>query len=62
MQVIKSNNLNAVYFINPDLPFEDLPDTFMIKASIFEYIPNEKLVIFAKENAREYVEIIPVIV
>jgi hypothetical protein len=62
VQILKSNDLNAIYLINPDLPFEDLPDTFMLKASTFEYVPKDRLEIISKENSNDYVEIIPVIV
>lgn len=61
VQILKSNELNAIYLINPDLPFEDLPDTFMLKASTFEYVSKDRLEIFSKENTQDYVEIIPVV-
>jgi hypothetical protein len=62
VQVLKGNDLNTIYFINPDLPFEDLPDTFMIQASTFKYVPGERLEIFSKEGVEDYVEIMPVVV
>ncbi|MEJ7625707.1 MAG: hypothetical protein WKF35_02500 [Ferruginibacter sp.] len=62
VQVLKGNDLNAIYLINPDLPFEDLPDTFLLSASSFEYIPNDRLEIYSKENMDNYVEIFPVVV
>jgi hypothetical protein len=62
VQILKSNDLYTVYLINPDLPFEDLPDVFMLKASTFEYIPDDRLEIYTKGNTQDYVEIIPVVV
>ena len=62
VQILKGNDLYTIYLINPDLPFEDLPDTFMLKASTFGYVPNDRLEIFSKENTRDFVEIIPVVV
>jgi len=62
VQVLKGNDLNAIYLINPDLPFEDLPDTFLLAASSFEYIPNDRLEIYSKENMDNYIEIFPVVV
>ena len=35
VQILLGQNLNTLYLINPDLPFEDFPDTFMDKASVF---------------------------
>jgi hypothetical protein len=61
VHILTGDNLNTIYLINPDLPFEDLPDTFMAKASTFKYIAGERLEIHAKE-VMDYVEIIPVIV
>jgi len=62
VQILKGNDLNAIYLINPDLPFEDLPDTFMLQASTFEYIANDRLEIYSKERPLNYVEVIPVTV
>lgn len=61
VQILKGDDLNAIYLINPDLPFEDLPDTFMLKASTFEYVEKDRLEIFSKENTQDFVEIIPVV-
>ncbi len=62
VQVLKGNDLNTIYLINSDLPFEDLPDTFMLQDYTFEYIFNDRLEARSKQNPEYFVEIMPVIV
>ncbi len=61
VQILKGQELDTIYLINPDLPFEDLPDTFMSQASEYRYIPKQKLEIHSLDG-EEFVEIFPVIV
>ncbi len=62
VQILKGNDLNAIYLINPDLPFEDLPDTFVLQESTFEYIENDRLEIYSNTHPGNHVKIIPVVV
>ena len=62
VQILLGDNLNTIYLINPDLPFEDLPDTFMDKASVFIYDNSNHLKIHSKEDSNFIVEIYPVVI
>lgn len=62
VQILKGQDLNAIYLIAPDLPFEDLPDTFILKEFTFEYIENHRLEITSKKDKQNCIEIIPVVV
>ena len=62
VQILLGQNLNTIYFINPDLPFEDLPDTFMDKASVFIFDGSDHLKIVSKEESDFFVEIYPVLI
>jgi len=62
VQILKGQDLNAIYLIAPDLPFEDLPDTFILKEFLFEYVSGHRLEITSKKNKQDCIEIIPVTV
>lgn len=62
IQILLGDNLNTIYLINPDLPFEDFPDTFMNKASTFIFDGSDHLKILSKEDPGISVEIYPVII
>lgn len=62
VQILLGDNLDTIYLINPDLPFEDLPDTFMDKASIFIFDGSDHLKVKSKEQSNFFVDIFPVIV
>ncbi|MEO5966704.1 MAG: hypothetical protein ABIP69_00465 [Ferruginibacter sp.] len=62
VQILLGQNLNTIYLINPDLPFEDFPDTFMDKASTFIFDASDHLKIVSKQESDFFVEIYPVIV
>ncbi|MBS1763235.1 MAG: hypothetical protein JSR00_10200, partial [Bacteroidetes bacterium] len=55
------DHLNAIYLINPDLPFEDLPDTFMDKASQYVF-EGDHLKVLSKEDKNFTVDIYPVVI
>ena len=63
VQILLGDNLNTIYLINPDLPFEDFPDTFMDKASTFVFENgSDHLKILSKEDSGISVEIYPVVI
>ena len=62
VQILKGQDLNAIYLIAPDLPFEDLPDTFILKEFTFEYVPGHRLEITPKKERQNCIEIIPVVI
>lgn len=62
VQILLGDKLNTIYLISPDLPFEDLPDTFMARASTYKYKPNDHLSVISKEEPENFVEIYPVVV
>lgn len=63
VQILLGDNLNTIYLINPDLPFEDFPDTFMDKASTFIFEEgSDHLKILSKEDGGISVEIFPVVI
>ncbi len=62
VQILVGDKLNTIYLISPDLPFEDLPDTFMAKASTYKYTPKDHLAVISRDEPENFVEIYPVIV
>lgn len=61
VQILLGDHLNAIYLINPDLPFEDLPDTFMDKASQYVF-KGDHLKVLSKEDKNFTVDIYPVVI
>lgn len=62
VQILKGQDLNAVYLIAPDLPFEDLPDTFILKDFLIEYVEGHRLEITSKKDKQCCIEVIPVVI
>ncbi len=62
VQILKGQELNAIYLIAPDLPFEDLPDTFILKDFNFEYVEGHRLEVTSKKEKQNVIEIIPVVI
>ncbi|RYG37468.1 MAG: hypothetical protein EOO01_30180 [Chitinophagaceae bacterium] len=62
VQILVGDKLNTIYLINPDLPFEDLPDTFMAKASTYKYTTKDHLSVVSRDQPDNFVEIFPVTV
>ena len=52
----------TIHLINPDLPFEDLPDTFMSEVSTFKYVENYHLTIASRSEPGVFVKIYPVVI
>lgn len=61
VQILLGDNLDTIYLINPDLPFEDLPDTFMSEASTYKYVPHDHLLIGSRKDPGVYTRIFPVV-
>jgi hypothetical protein len=62
VQVLLGDRLDTIYLLNPDLPFEDLPDTFMTSVSIFKYLEGDHLTVAAKDEPGVFVKIYPMVV
>lgn len=62
VQILLGDNLDTIYLINPDLPFESLPDTFMSEASIYKYVEHDHLNIASKNESGIYTKLFPVVV
>jgi hypothetical protein len=61
VQILLGNGLDTIYLTNPDLAFEDLPDTFVSNTSTYHYTEKNHLTIGTKNEPGVFVKIYPIL-